>query len=509
MYKGRGGTTSVVAGNQGYGHDPYAEDPYKPAAHSQSNSYEQHSGGQYYEEGGYYDENGQYYDENGQYYDENGQYYEQGGSQQGGYYDENGQYYDENGQYYDQSGQYYEEGGQSYGGGDQYYGQQEGGYNPNSAYVPPTSALGPAPLKKNMRSKEGPQVRIASAVFDFLNTKSELGIDPEKSIAQMTSINSERKQAQATPAQTTPSKAPAYPSTSSPMSISKASGSSPTTHYSNPTPLHASPGSQKTPLAKTNSASSINKPISQQPPQQAFYSTQSPQQPAAVQAQQPYVQGNIQQQLASVLNQGKQSVPRNLSTVKQQPQTNPGQQLSPPAMGSPHQPQMNSQGASRASQVQGAPHLPMRAGPGAGGVGRGSTRGPRIGSGSGRGVIPGGIPPPALPSMPPPQASKQPLKNLGKSYDHFFLFSLFDISGQLTDLYSPQNDEYVGHVHKEGFLKKRGLKRKNWKKRYFVLHDKVLSYYKNKEVRNHKDGKDWLNYSHVPPRIQCPSEMLS
>ncbi|KAJ6244831.1 sesquipedalian [Anaeramoeba flamelloides] len=41
-------------------------------------------------------------------------------------------------------------------------------------------------------------------------------------------------------------------------------------------------------------------------------------------------------------------------------------------------------------------------------------------------------------------------------------------------------------VTKEGFLKKRGNNRKNWKKRWFKLHDCKLSYYDNKTKKKQK-----------------------
>lgn len=214
---------------QGY-EDPYGEQAYDT------------NGGYYDEYGGYYDANGGYTDANGVYYepqqtqvDENGGYYDVHGGYtdaNGGYTDINGVYYepqqpqvDEYGGYYDANGGYTDANGVYYPaegsvvmhetivthgefdrnnniGLDTYTpAEGESGpdlyYNEQSAYYRNT----PLPKEDNgrvvygtgkqrlpqggtgLRSKNGPQVRVASSVLSFLNTSSDIidrPPDPEK-----------------------------------------------------------------------------------------------------------------------------------------------------------------------------------------------------------------------------------------------------------------------------------------------------------------------------------------
>ena len=43
-------------------------------------------------------------------------------------------------------------------------------------------------------------------------------------------------------------------------------------------------------------------------------------------------------------------------------------------------------------------------------------------------------------------------------------------------------DELVNGVLKKGYLVKQGHVRHNWKKRYFILKENVMSYYKSRET---------------------------
>ena len=47
-------------------------------------------------------------------------------------------------------------------------------------------------------------------------------------------------------------------------------------------------------------------------------------------------------------------------------------------------------------------------------------------------------------------------------------------------------DELVNGVQKKGYLVKQGHVRHNWKKRYFILKENVMSYYKSRETMEFK-----------------------
>ena len=47
-------------------------------------------------------------------------------------------------------------------------------------------------------------------------------------------------------------------------------------------------------------------------------------------------------------------------------------------------------------------------------------------------------------------------------------------------------DELVNGVLKKGYLVKQGHVRHNWKKRYFILKENVMSYYKSRETMEFK-----------------------
>jgi len=60
---------------------------------------------------------------------------------------------------------------------------------------------------------------------------------------------------------------------------------------------------------------------------------------------------------------------------------------------------------------------------------------------------------------------------------------------KLTEVTSPQ-----GVILKSGFLSKKGVKRRNWNKRWFVLRNATLSYYKN---INDKTPKGVINIREI------------
>ena len=183
--------------------------------------------GQYDENGGYYDEYGGYYDAQGGYYDANGQYYAPQSNAES-YYDENGGYYDEYGGYHDGQGGYYDTEGNYYPpNATQVFHEtvvtDQGEYDRDhniglDMYTPAEPETGPqidyneemiyyrnTPLPKEdngrvvfgtgknripeggsgLRSKNGPQVRVASSVLSFLNTSPDVidpPSDPEKAL---------------------------------------------------------------------------------------------------------------------------------------------------------------------------------------------------------------------------------------------------------------------------------------------------------------------------------------